>query len=170
MKYIRPCRWPTVYNNVKFNLNPISPGGGQIIPHHHKSICRFRRARARLTKPFDFVPLSTWQVPEKSFFEFFFESFGKLNVKNFQGSSSLWWKIEKSKKKIFLQEILLFLAKSALYMFSAFFWGIKHFCSSKFEISTFFDLENLIFDLRHLTACSRKSILHRGLFLVSIEC
>ena len=54
-------------------------------------------------------------------------------------------------------------------MFSAFFRGIKHFCSSKFEILTFFDLKNLIFDLRHLTACNGKSIPHRGLFLVSIE-
>ena len=40
-------------------------------------------------------------------------------------------KIEK--KSIFLQEILLFLAKSVLYMILAFFWGTKHFCSSKFE-------------------------------------
>ena len=145
-------------------------GGGQIIPHHLKSICHFRRARVRLTKTFDFVPLNTWQVPEKSFLEFFFESFGKLNVKNFQGSSSLWWKIEKLKKKlVFLQEILLFLAKSALYMFSAFFWGIKHFSSSKFEILTFFGLKNLIFDLRHLTAHSGKSIQLKRLFLVSVE-
>ena len=74
-----------------------------------------------------------------------------------------------AKKSIFLWEILLFLAESLLYMFSAFFWGILHICSSKFEISTFFGLKNLIFDLRHLTAHSRKNIPHRGLFLVSME-
>ena len=40
---------------------------------------------------------------------------------------------------------------------------------SKFEILTFFDLKNLIIDLRHLTARSGKSITHRRLFLVSLE-
>ena len=77
------------------------------------------------------------------------------------------WKIEK--KLVLLHEILLFLAKSELYMFSAFFWGIKHFSSSKFEILTFFGLKNLIFDLRHLTAHSGKSIQMKRLFLVSME-
>ena len=51
-----PCRKP---NDTPSYLNPISTGGGQIIPHHHKPICRFRRARARLTKTLDFVPLNT---------------------------------------------------------------------------------------------------------------
>ena len=33
----------------------------------------------------------------KPFLDIFFENFGKLNVKNFQGSSSLRWKMKKSK-------------------------------------------------------------------------
>ena len=83
------------------NFNPILHGGGHYGPPNHISICRFRRGGARLTKILDFVPLNTWQVPEKSFLEIFFESVRKLNVKNFQGSSSLRWKIKKSKKNLF---------------------------------------------------------------------
>ena len=75
-------------------------GGGQKAPDDHKSFCRFRRARARLTKILDFVPFNTWQVPEKPFLKFVFENFAKLNVKNFRGSSSIRWKIEKSKKNL----------------------------------------------------------------------
>ena len=37
---------------------------------------------------------------EKPFLKFFFENFAKLNVKNFRGSSSIRWKIEKSKKNL----------------------------------------------------------------------
>ena len=89
--------------------------------------------------------------------------------KNFRGPRALGEKSRNSKKKFFLQEMLLFLAKSAFYMFSAFIWGIKHFSSSKFEIFTSFGLKNLIFELRHLTACSGISIQVKKLFLVSME-
>ena len=112
-------------------------------------------------------------IPDRSqtsHFRIFFWKFQKFEPQIFSGSSSIRWKIKKSQKNLFfLWEILLFLAESLLYMFSAFFWGILHICSSKFEISTFFGLKNLIFDLRHLTAHSRKNIPHRGLFLVSME-
>ena len=89
------------------NLAALTPvlstvgGGGQKALHHPKSFCRFRRARARLTKIHDFVPFNTWHVLEKPFLEFYFENFGKLNVKNFRGSSSIRWKIKKLKKNPF---------------------------------------------------------------------
>ncbi len=46
---------------------------------------------------------------------------------------------------------------------------LDFFPTIPFEISTFFGLKNLIFDLHHLTAHSHKNIPHRGLFLVSME-
>ena len=107
---------------------------------------------------------------QRSHFLNFFWKFRKIERQKFSGVLEPLVKNRKIEEKIiFLQEFLLFLAKSALYMFSAFFWGIKHFSSSKFEILTVFGLKNLIFDLRHLTARSGKSIQLKRLFLVSME-
>ena len=46
-------------------------------------------------------------IPDRSqtsHFRIFFENFRKLNVKNFQGSSSIRWKIKKSQKNLFFCE------------------------------------------------------------------
>ncbi len=56
--------------------------------------------RARLTKIHDFVPFGTRQMPDKPFLEFFFESVGKLSVKNFRGPRALGKKL-KNRKKIY---------------------------------------------------------------------
>ena len=53
-------------------------------------------------------------------------------------------------------------------MLLAFFWGIKLFCSSKFEILMLFDLNNLSFYHCHSRASSIKNIPHLGLFLLSM--
>ena len=114
--------------------------------------------------------LSIFDRSQWSHFWNFFWKFRKIERQKFSGVLEPLVKNQKIEKKIFfLQEMLLFLAKSAFYMFSAFIWGIKHFSSSKFEILTFFGLKNLIFDLRHLKARSGKSITLRRLFLVSLE-
>ena len=110
-------------------------GGGQKAPDDHKALCRFRRAGARLTKILDFVPFNTWQVPEKPFLKFVFENFAKLNVKNFRGSSSIRWKIEKSKKN------LIFFKKSY------FFW-LNLYCTCSqlsFEVYNTSVAQNLKF-------------------------
>ena len=70
-------------------------------PGWHKAVRCFHTYRDRLTKFHDFVPFNTWQLPVKSFLKFFFENSGKLNDENFQGSSSIRWKIKKSRKKLF---------------------------------------------------------------------
>ena len=78
-------------------------------------------------------------------------------------------KIErKNWKKSFFAKILIFIAESLLYMLLAFFWGIKLFCSSKFEILMLFDLNNLSFYHCHSRASSIKNIPHLGLFLLSM--
>ena len=78
-------------------------------------------------------------------------------------------KIEKKNwKKSFFAKILIFIAESLLYMLLAFFWGIKLFCSSKFEILMLFDLNNLSFYHCHSRASSIKNIPHLGLFLLSM--
>ena len=110
-------------------------GGGQKAPDHHTSLCRFRRTMARLTKILDFVPFNTWHIPEEPFLEFFFENFGKLNVKNFRGSSSIRWKIKKSKKNFF------FFKKSY------FFW-LNYYCTCSqlsFEVYNTSVAQNLKF-------------------------
>ena len=53
-------------------------------------------------------------------------------------------------------------------MLLAFFWGIKLFCSSKFEILMLFDLNNLSFYHCHSRASSIKNIPHLGLALLSM--
>ena len=108
-------------------------------------------------------------MPDKPFLEFFLKVLENWDSKIFRGPRALGKKSKNQKKSIFLKEILLFLAESLLYKFSAFFWDIYHLCSSKFEILTIFGLRNFIFDHQHLTARSRKSIPHRGLVLVSME-
>ena len=55
-----------------------------------------------------------------------------------------------------------------LLLYIAFFWGIKLFCSSKFEILMLFDLNNLSFYHCHSRASSIKNIPHLGLFLLSM--
>ena len=85
---------------ILFVLTLYQLRGGQKAPDDHKALCRVRRAGARLTKILDFVPFNTWQVPEKPFLKFVFQNFAKLNVKNFRGSSSIRWKIRKSKKNL----------------------------------------------------------------------
>ena len=81
-------------------------------------------------------------IPDRSqrshFWNFFLKISKNWTSKILGGPRALGEKSKNGKKSIFLQKIVLFLAKSVLYMFSAFFWGTKHFCSSKFEILTFF--------------------------------
>ena len=128
---------------------------------------------ARVTKIHDFVYFSICLVPMKLFLKKELWNFEKLKKKNFTVSTPkgppFGKKIQKSKNLGFFPKNHTFLLESELYMFSAFFWGIKHFSSSKFEILTFFSLNNLIFDLWHLTAHSSKSIKMKRLFLVSME-
>ena len=47
-------------------------------------------------------------------------------------------KSKKSKKSFFLLQIIFLLPQYEFYMFSAFIWGIKHVCSSKFFKFHFF--------------------------------
>ena len=114
--------------------------------------------------------LSIFDRSQWSHFWNFFWKFRKIERQKFSGVLEPLVKNQKIGKKIFfLQEMLLFLAKSAFYMFSAFIWGIKHFSSSKFEILTFFGLKNLIFEFRDLTAHSGINIQVKRVFLVSME-
>ena len=113
--------------------------------------------------------LSLFDFSQKSYFwNFFFKIFKKLYIKIFGGPRVCrenWKKIEKN---LFFAKILIFIAESLLYMLLAFFWGIKLFCSSKFEILMLFDLNNLSFDHCHSRASSIKNIPHLGLFLLSM--
>ena len=144
-------------------------GGGHNGPPYHESVCRFHRVRARLTKTHDFVPFHNWKVQEKPFLEFFFENFWKLNVENFRGSSSMPWKIEKIEKNQF------FCRKSYFYWLNLFCicseLSFEVYSSSVAQILKFliFLAWNFFFDFRRLAANSAKIILHRGLFLVSME-
>ena len=102
-------------------LNPIPGGGGHYGPDDREQpgvSAGIGGGSPKFMTLFLLVP----DRCQTSHFWIFFESVGKLSVKNFRGSSSIRQKIEKLKKKSnFLLEILLFLAESLLYIFSAFF-------------------------------------------------
>ena len=55
----------------------------------------------RFPKIHDFVPFAICQDLEKLLLTFFTKKFEKLAIKNFQGSSSIRWKMKKIKKKFF---------------------------------------------------------------------
>ena len=69
----------------------------------------------------DFVPLHLSQALVESFLEFYFENFEKLDVENFWPALTMTQKSKKLKIFFILYKIVLFLAESELYMFSAFF-------------------------------------------------
>ena len=76
------------------------------------------------------------------FWNFFwkFQKFSRRQIfpKSIQRGDPSIQKFKKSKKGIFLLQIIFFLPKYEFYMFSAFIWGIKHVCSSKFFNFHFF--------------------------------
>ena len=92
---------PTFHNIACFFLTLFRPGGGHYGPHYHESVCRCRKVRATFTKLPDFVPFNVCQVQESQFWCLFFKKLKNIDVKNFWGSSSIRWKLEKIKKNIF---------------------------------------------------------------------
>ena len=76
------------------------------------------------------------------FWNFFwkFQKFSRRQIfpKSIQRGDPSIQKSKKSKKAFFLLQIIFFLPKYEFYMFSAFIWGIKHVCSSKFFNFHFF--------------------------------
>ena len=137
-------------------INPISHGGG--VKKHRTALNPSAVSEGLGLGSPKFLTLFL-SIPDRSqrshFWNFFLKMSENWTSKIFRGPRALGEKSENRKKISFFAINITFLAKSTLYMFSAFFWGIKHFCSSKFEISTVFGLKNLIFDHRHLRACSR---------------
>ena len=95
--------WAKIAHNT-VNPSAVSKGIGIASP---KSMTLFHSISER----------SQWS----HFWIFFFENFGKLNVKNFQGSSSLRWKMKKSKflkffcKKYYFFWLNLYCTCSQLY-------------------------------------------------------
>ena len=91
---------------------------------------------------YEFVPCNIRTVLDRSFLNFFLKiskifastNFSKIDPKG----GPFYTKIKKIKKGIFLLQIIFFLPKYEFYMFSAFIWGIKHVCSSKFFNFHFF--------------------------------
>ena len=91
---------------------------------------------------YEFVPCNIRTVLDRSFLKFFLKiskifastNFSKIDPKG----GPFYTKIKKIKKGIFLLQIIFFLPKYEFYMFSAFIWGIKHVCSSKFFNFHFF--------------------------------
>ena len=113
--------------------------------------------------------LFLFDFSQKSYFETSFSKFLKNCTSKFLRVLEYVEKIERKYwKKSFFAKILIFIAESLLYMLLAFFWGIKLFCSSKFEILMLFDLNNLSFYHCHSRASSIKNIPHLGLFLLSM--
>ena len=78
----------------------------------------------------------------KVFFRIFFETFGNWTSNILGGPRTCH---ENQRIDFFLHKILPFPAESVMHMFSAFFWDIKLFCSSKFK--HFFCLKIKIFDI-----------------------
>ena len=91
---------------------------------------------------YEFVPCNIKTVLDRSFLKFFLKipkiftstNFSKIDPKG----GPFYTKIKKIQKGIFLLQIIFFLPKYEFYMFSAFIWGIKHVCSSKFFNFHFF--------------------------------
>ena len=91
---------------------------------------------------YDFVPCNIRKDLGRLFLNFFFkfQKFSRRQIfpKSIQRGDPSIQKSKKSKKGIFLLQIIFFLPKYEFYMFSAFIWGIKHVCSSKFFNFHFF--------------------------------
>ena len=90
------------------SLTLFSTGVGHYGPQRPKTVCRFYRVRARLTKIHDFVPFNNWQVQEKLFLESFKFFYGKWSIQNFRGVLGHVAKIEKFKKIYFFAGNLTF--------------------------------------------------------------
>ena len=129
---------------LKTTVNPILHGGGECDtpPFGGLSFATHR-----------WVPQTGWffmslflAILELSwtghFWNFFwkFQKFSRRQIfpKSIQRGDPSIQKSKKSKKGIFLLQIIFFLPKYEFYMFSAFIWGIKHVCSSKFFNFHFF--------------------------------
>ena len=91
---------------------------------------------------FEFVPCNIRTVLDWSFLKFFLKISKIFGSKNFSKidpkGGPFFTKIKKIKRGIFLPQIIFFLTRYEFYMFSAFIWGIKHVCSSKFFNFHFF--------------------------------
>ena len=153
------CYRPRNYDGQKWKFSSKKKSKFQILSYR-RDIYLKRKLR---TSTIQIQPEKVWIFAKKIFFSIFpifatcsrtpwnfwhsfFWKFQKNERRKFQGVLEHVAKIRKIGKKIFfLQKFTLFLAKSELYMFLAFFWGIYLSCSSKFEISTFFLLENFHF-------------------------
>ena len=76
-------------------------GMGHSGPYYHESVCCYPMVGGRFPKIHDFVPFAICQDLEKLLLTFFTKKFEKLAIKNFQGSSSIRWKMKKIKKIFF---------------------------------------------------------------------
>ena len=100
VRFLTSSRFTTIFN-------PILHGGG-LWPRWPKTVCRFRRNRARLTKIHDFVPFGTRQMPDKPFLEFFLKVSENWASKIFRGPRALGKKSKNRKKSIFFARNLTF--------------------------------------------------------------
>ena len=89
-------------------INPILDRGGPLWPGWPKTVCRFRRNRARPTKIHDFIPFGTRQMPDKPFLEFFLKVSENWASKIFRGPRALGKKSKNRKKSIFFARNLTF--------------------------------------------------------------
>ena len=105
-------------------------------------VCRLSVGAPNRLIFYEFVPCNIRTVLDRSFLNFFwkFQKFSRRQIfpKSIQRGDPSIQKSKKSKKAFFLLQIIFFLPKYEFYMFSAFIWGIKHVCSSKFFNFHFF--------------------------------
>ena len=91
--------WPPFWVSWCLTLFPLGPG--HYGPYYHESVCCYPMVGGRFPKIHDFVPFAICQDLEKLLLTFFTKKFEKLAIKNFQGSSSIRWKMKKIKKEFF---------------------------------------------------------------------
>ena len=114
-------------------LNPIRYGGGPGRPGSQENRCGSLEVGPKLLKFLDFVPFNLLKVLIKKNFGFFLKILRNWTSKT-TSHPRFWVKNKKFQfLSIFSTQIILFLPEFEFYMFSAFFWGILHFCSSKIE-------------------------------------
>ena len=88
-------------NDFYWPLTLFPSGPGHYGPYYHESVCCYPMVGGRFPKIHDFVPFAICQDLEKLLLTFFTKKFEKLAIKNFQGSSSIRWKMKKIKKYFF---------------------------------------------------------------------
>ena len=147
---------------VSLHLTLFSVGG--------HSVSRFHRVRARLTKTHDFVPFHNWKVQEKPFFEFFLKIFENWTSKILGGPRAWREKLKKLKKnQIFSRESYFYWLNLFCICSQLSFEVYSSSVAQNFKFQIFLAWKIRFFDFRRLAANSSKIILHRGLFLVSME-